>query len=54
MSELLHEIKVCTGVEYDYSFENLLENDVADLQTDMNSINALPVDVRDKEKYYPG
>ncbi|MFT5667553.1 MAG: PAS domain S-box-containing protein [Vicingaceae bacterium] len=50
LSELLHEIQVCTGVEYDYSFENLLDNEVADLQTDMDSINALPIDVRDKIK----
>ena len=54
MSEVLHEIQVCTGVKYDYGFENLLENDVADLQTDMDGISALPIDLKDKEKYYLG
>jgi hypothetical protein len=54
LSEVLHEIQVCTGVKYDYGFENLLENDVADLQTDMDGISAIPIDLKDKEKYYLG
>ena len=48
LSELLHEIQICTGIEYEYSFKKLLANNVADLQMDIDSINTLPQDIRDK------